>query len=186
VIAAIDGETVCTTMDDFHPHGAVALASSYDYVDFDNLRVKRFSGRPPPPAPEWQNLALSKPAKASSQSRGDRNAGKAVDGSHATGWCPGKTTNQWLEVDFGREQTFDRVTLDQHKPNPWASGGDITSYKIQYWAGADWKDAFVGGSLTPRRHSDHFPPVTSRKVRLLLVACGENSIVWEFQVFRTK
>ena len=185
VIAAIDGQTVCTVMDDFHPNGAVALASSYDSVDFDNLIVKRFSGRAPSPAPECQNLALGKQATASGQSSGDCTAGEAVDGNHATGWCSGKTTNQWLEVDFGKEAMFDRVTLDQHKTNPWASGGDITSYKIQYWDGADWKDAFVGRSLAARRHSDDFPAVTSRKVRLLLAACGENTVVWEFQVFRT-
>ena len=33
---------------------------------------------------------------------------------------------------------------------------------------------------------DDFTPVTARRVRLLVIACGENSCVYEFQVFRHK
>jgi hypothetical protein len=137
---------------------------------------------PPPEPSRYPQITAS-----SVWAAGGHEAALACDGDPNTRWNArdGSRTNQWLEVDFGTEQTFDRVTLDQHKPNPWASGGDITGYKIQYWGGADWKDAFVGGSLTARRHSDDFPPVTSRKVRLLLAACGAHSVVWEFQVFRT-
>ena len=132
-MAAVDKDTVCAIMDDFHPNGAVALASSYDYVGFDNLRVKRYRGRAPRPAPEWENLALGSKVTASSESDLGHDAAKAVDGNHGTGWCPGKSTNQWLELDLGKDVTFSRVTLDQHKPSPWVSGGDISSYRIVYW-----------------------------------------------------
>jgi hypothetical protein len=33
---------------------------------------------------------------------------------------------------------------------------------------------------------DDFAPVTARKVRLLITAGGENSCIYEFQVFRYK
>ena len=184
LIAVIDGREVCSIVDNFHPNGAAALASSYDYVEFDNLTVKPFKGRVPELAARWENLALGKSATASSQKDGDHGAERAVDGSHATGWCSGKTSDQWLEVDLRRETTFDTVVVNQHVPDPW-SGRDITGYKIQYWNGRDWKNLVIGKSMALRQ-TDDFTPVTARRVRLLVIACGENSCVYEFQVFRHK
>jgi hypothetical protein len=43
IIAAINGNPVCNVIGDSHPRGAVALASSYDYVEFDNFTVKPYS-----------------------------------------------------------------------------------------------------------------------------------------------
>ena len=49
IVAAIDGNIVCSVMDDFHPMGAVAVASSYSHVEFDNFTVKPFQGDRPTP-----------------------------------------------------------------------------------------------------------------------------------------
>jgi len=186
VIAVIDGHDVCSIVDDFHPNGAVALASSYDRVEFDNLTIDRFKGRAPEPAAEFENLALGTKVIASSQSDSDHTADKAVDGNHATGWCSGKTADQWLEVDFGSELTFSRTVVDQHRPTLLAGGGDVAGYKIQYWEGDGWKDAAIGANMALLRHTDDFAPVTARRLRLFLAACGEHSTVYEFQVFRRK
>ena len=185
VIAVIDGVTVCSIMDDFHHNGAVALGSSYDYVEFDNFSVRPFKGRTPEPIAQWENLALGKKATASKQLNGDYSAEKATDGSHASGWCPdaGKVAGEWLEVDLGGEMTFDRTIIDQHNPGRYAGG--IGAYKIQYWNGRDWKNLVIGKRIAVRQ-TDDFTPVTARKVRLLITAGGENSCVYEFQLFRHK
>ena len=95
----------------------------------------------------------------------------------------GKVAGEWLEVDLGGETTFDRTIIDQHIPGRYAGG--IGAYKIQYWNGRDWKDLVIGKSMAVRQMDD-FTPVTTRKVRLLISAAGENSCVYEFQVFRRK
>lgn len=186
VIVAIDGKTVCSVMDDFHPTGAVAVASSYDQVEFDNFTVKQFEGSKPEPVAGWGNLALGKKATASSQVGNDNNASKASDGNHASGWSPagGKKTGEWLEVDFGKDVTFDRTIIDQHTICFGYAGG-ITSYKIQYWAGGQWKDAVVRKSMIIRQ-TDDFAAVTASKVRLLIDACADKTCVYEFKVYRTK
>ena len=182
VIAVIDGVTVCGIMDDFHTNGAVALGCSYDHVEFDNFSVKPFKGVKPKPMAQWENLALGKKAAASRQLDADHSATKAIDGSHATGWCPdaGKVAGEWLEVDFGRDVTFDRTTVDQHRVGQYAEC--IGSYKIQYWNGQDWKDLVVGKSMAMRQTND-FSPVTAGKARLLITEGGEYTCVYEFQCF---
>jgi len=122
VIAVIDGKTVCSAIDDFHPNGAVALAGSFEPVEFDNFVAKPFKGRAPEPIAQWENLALGRKATASKQLNGDYGGEKATDGSHASGWCPdaGKVAGEWLEVDLGSEMTFDRTIIDQHKPGQYA------------------------------------------------------------------
>ena len=164
----------------------MALASSYDLVSFDNFSVQPCAGRVPGIAPEWRNLALGKKAAASAQTDADHSPAQALDGNHATDWCPGQTTNQWLEVDFGQDESFDRVVFDQHKPSPWVPGGDISAYRLEYWNGTNWVTAHTGVNIAPPRHLDDFLPVRSQKVRLRLDACGENATVWEFQVFRRR
>ena len=185
VIAVIDGETVCSIMDGFHPNGAVALAGSFEAVEFDNFVVKPFKGRAPEPIAQWENLALGRKATASKQLNGDYGGEKATDGSHTSGWCPdaGKVAGEWLEVDLGGATIFDRTIIDQHRPGQYAGG--IGAYKIQYWNGRDWKDLVIGKSMAVRQMDD-FTPVTASKVRLLIDSAGENSCVYEFQVFRHK
>lgn len=186
IIAAINGSTVCSVMDDFHPMGAVAVASSYGYVEFDNFTVKPFAGAKPEPFAGWGNLALDKKVTASSQLGNDNTAAKATDGNHATGWSPqaGKTSGEWLEVDFGKDVTFDRTILDQHTMSFGYAGG-ITGYKIQHWDGAGWKDAVVGKTAAIRQ-TDEFPAATARKVRLLITACADKTCIYEFKVYWSK
>lgn len=185
VIAVIDGNVMCSIMDDFHLNGVVALASSYDCIEFDNLSIKPYKGHAPKPTVQWENLALGKKVIASKELNADHSAAKVVDGSHTSGWCPGesKSSDEWLEIDFGKETTFDRTIIDQHKLGQ--SAGGITSYKIQYWNGSNWKDAFNGSSMAMRQMDD-FPQVTANKVRLLITECSENSGVYEFQVYQHK
>jgi beta-glucanase (GH16 family)/GH18 family chitinase len=57
------------------------------------------------------NLALNRPAAASSVEAAGFEAGKAVDGSTATRWSSTFADNQWLSVDLGSSIAIRRVVL---------------------------------------------------------------------------
>ncbi|HEY3608070.1 MAG TPA: discoidin domain-containing protein, partial [Pseudonocardiaceae bacterium] len=57
------------------------------------------------------DLALNKTATASSVDNSGNPAQNAVDGNPGTRWSSGYTDNQWIQVDLGSAQTFDRFVL---------------------------------------------------------------------------
>ncbi|HEY1015927.1 MAG TPA: discoidin domain-containing protein [Herpetosiphonaceae bacterium] len=63
------------------------------------------------PVPPGGNLALNKPASASSSETADFPASRAVDGNPATRWASLYSDPQWLQVDFGASQSLSRVVL---------------------------------------------------------------------------
>ncbi|GLW09376.1 hypothetical protein Misp01_45050 [Microtetraspora sp. NBRC 13810] len=65
------------------------------------------SGTQPPTA----NLALNKPATASSLEAPEFPASAAVDGSPTTRWASAFADPQWIQVDLGATYTIDRVRL---------------------------------------------------------------------------
>ena len=94
-------------------------------------------------------------------------ADKAVDDDPNTRWnsAPGHTTGEWLELDFPATTRFNRTSICQ------GLGERIVRYKIQYWNGAAWADAFRGEGMALDQ-SDVFPAVASSKVRLLVEQCA--------------
>lgn len=145
------------------------------------------------------NLAYGKQAKASKSIAGDGDlvyhkpvtasnthppesqwgASNAVDDNLGTRWA---TTDQVkspkLTVDFGTTLTFNKVEIDQ-------LGQRIGSYKIQYWNGSQWLDAYTGGKASSNETAT-FQPVTGSKVRLLITdVIGLGPSIWEFKVFNT-
>ncbi|MFC5800134.1 family 20 glycosylhydrolase [Streptomyces formicae] len=57
------------------------------------------------------NLALNKPATASSTETPDFPASKAVDGLRNTRWASAYTDPQWLQIDLGTSQRVNRIRL---------------------------------------------------------------------------
>lgn len=57
------------------------------------------------------NVALNKPAAASSAENGGTPARAAFDGSGATRWSSQRSDDQWLQVDLGSTQSLCSVTL---------------------------------------------------------------------------
>ncbi|HCT75807.1 MAG TPA: glycosyl hydrolase, partial [Micromonosporaceae bacterium] len=66
---------------------------------------------PPPPPPPPSNLALNKPALASSVESTLYPASAAVDGSGTTRWSSAFADPQWLQVDLGQSYSIGRVKL---------------------------------------------------------------------------
>ncbi|MGV9422459.1 discoidin domain-containing protein [Streptomyces sp. NPDC003674] len=80
-----------------------------------NVGVETRSVRVVPPTPDGTNLALGKPATASSYQTGYGDcpcpAGNAVDGDQKTRWAGDWSDPQWIQVDLGARTAFRHVQL---------------------------------------------------------------------------
>ncbi|GAA0380626.1 hypothetical protein Acor_02210 [Acrocarpospora corrugata] len=81
-------------------HGAA------DQVAFRNIRIKELGTQP-----TESNLALNKPATASSVESGAYPASAAVDASTTSRWSSLFSDPQWIQVDLGATYTINRVRL---------------------------------------------------------------------------
>ena len=141
----------------------------------------------PTPAPSGTNLALGETASASSTWSAGDGASNANDGdSTGTRWAAADETGagQWLEIDFGTNTTFNRTITKQ-------CFNRITGYKIQYWNGSAWVDAYTGGVMGTSPKTDDFSSVTASKVRLYITAVQTDvgnivPAIWEFEVYNTE
>ncbi|MEW2157209.1 discoidin domain-containing protein [Streptomyces sp. NPDC007189] len=93
------------------------------------------------------NLALRKPATASSEGEGTV-AGNAVDGDVNTRWTSVYEDDSWIRIDLGAPERFDRVAIT------WEQAYART-YTIQVSDdGTDWKDVTsVDNSIAPLKIS---------------------------------
>jgi O-glycosyl hydrolase len=128
------------------------------------------------------NLALSATASASSQWDSNYSAAKANDGNGSTRWnsANGTGAGEWLQMDFGTSTTFNKTISKQFLNR-------IAAYKIQYWNGSSWLDAYTGGVMGTSPKTDTFTAVTSSKIRLYVTSAqsdgGTYPTLWEFEVY---
>ena len=123
------------------------------------------------------NLATGKNVTASSQWNDQYAPALAIDGNPGTRWSAagGKGSGEWLEVDFGAVVQFNQTLVKQY-------GECIQAYRIQYWNGTAWRDAFRGGHMASEQ-MDVFASVTASRARLLIVASQDGvPSVLEFEV----
>ena len=124
------------------------------------------------------DLALHATATSSTVDEDDHQPGNATDGDPATRWSSAFEDDQWIQVDLGAKQSFDRVDL------VWEQAYAQT-YVVQVSAdGSTWTDAksvdntatplpFRGGDASLR--TDDFPARTARFVR---IQCGLRNTSW--------
>ena len=167
---SIDGKEVADVRSERSPAGMVGLGGGWHDTQFDNLYLNFNTPT---------NLALGKPATASSQWNDEYAAARALDGDTSTRWnaAAGKSAGEWIEVDLGKDLAINRTVIQQF-------GTRISAYRIQYQDGADWKDAHSGGVMNDLQ-TDTFPAVSTRRVRLLVEKTVDRQTpsVIEFQVF---
>ena len=87
----------------------------------------------------------------------------AGDGRVETRWnaaATGRAGGDWLVLDLGSEQSFNQASFRQFEER-------ITQYRIQYWDGTQWADAYRGGPMKSYQ-LESFPEVKAAKVRLLV------------------
>jgi len=124
------------------------------------------------------NLALGRAYASTSTWDANQTAPKAFDGQTATNWqaCNGCWNGAWLEVDFGENVSFDKAVLSEY-------GDRTTGYKIQYWNGAFWQDAYTGTTIGNTR-TVSFSEVTGSKARIYFLSGTEYApIIYEFEIY---
>lgn len=126
------------------------------------------------------NLAENKTTTVSNYYQNNANylGSKAVDDDWTTRWATDDgISTAWLEVDFGSNTTFNKVFMREY-------GNRVTNYKIQYWNGSSWQDAYTGSNIGSSK-TDTFNPVTGSKVRLYIssVSGTLGPTIYEFAVY---
>ncbi|WP_067500417.1 discoidin domain-containing protein [Actinoplanes sp. TFC3] len=92
------------------------------------------------------DLALHRPATASSQDNADNGPDKAVDGQANTRWSSSYRDDQWIQVDLGTAVAFDTVTIE------WESAFASELRILVSADGADFAEAAaVSNGATPLR-----------------------------------
>jgi alpha-L-fucosidase len=104
--------------------------------------------------------------------------GKAIDDDPETRWATDSGTSEaWLEIDLGAPITIARVRIDE--PEQYQR---IRRFAVQSWQAGSWKTLLRGTAIGPD-WSRSFEPVTSRRIRLHILAATEGPTLREFQLF---
>jgi alpha-L-rhamnosidase len=103
---------------------------------------------------------------------------RANDENLETHWKANSTTNEWLEVDWFKPQTFNKVVIHE-------DGNNILNFKIQYFDNNEWKE-IANGSSCGVKAVHEFSSITTTKCRLLLLETKQNAAIAEFKIFNTK
>ena len=170
IAAFIDGKQIAKVADATQPEGSVALGGDWCNAQFDNLEI---TGNPVRP--------LAGKLTGSSQWSDEFRASDAGDGRVETRWnaASGRTGGEWLEFDLGSEQAFNQAAFRQFEER-------IKKYRIQYWDGTQWADAFRSGPMKGYQ-CDTFPEVKASKARLLVDETnGKEPSLFEFQLRRAE
>ncbi|MFE7750231.1 discoidin domain-containing protein [Streptomyces sp. NPDC057428] len=124
------------------------------------------------------DLALHAPAEASSTDEDGHAAGNVTDGDPGTRWSSAFEDDQWIRVDLGTTQSFDRVDL------VWEQAYALTFVVQVSDDGDQWRDAkSVDNTAVPLPFNSgdaslrvtDFAPRTARHVR---IACGLRHTSW--------
>lgn len=114
--------------------------------------------------------------KASSVKSPNFSAKHVNDGDLLTRWeaAADQAINNWVEIDFGKSQTFNEVRLTEVA----VLGNHFSQGEIQYWNGKAWLKA-ASFSDTKTVKVIKFPPVTGTKARLFIPKSSGNISLWE-------
>jgi len=103
---------------------------------------------------------------------------KANDDDLETSWKADEQDNEWLEIEWLKPQTFNRVVINE-------SGDNIQKHKVQYWNGSMWED-IVKGTVCGKNKVYDFEAVEALKIRLLIVDAKLEANISELRVLKTK
>jgi len=108
----------------------------------------------------------------------------ALDGNGDTFWsAPAGSHHGEIQVQFDHPITFDHALTME-----WLNEGQhVQKYAIEIWNEADrkWKTV-VEGQAIGHEKIDHFPPVTSKRVRLNILSSTDLAHIRDFQLYRWK
>jgi len=171
ITAWIDGNQVARLEDRTCPTGNAGLGGGWHPAQFAHVAIRV--------DPAQLNLAKGKSASASSQWSDQYAANNANDACQATRWnaAEGTAAGEWLAIDLEKPTRFNRAVV-----RPF--DGRIEKYKLQYWDGSAWQDAYTGGPMAAVERNT-FPVVTGSKVRLLVLQTkgGQTASIFDFALY---
>lgn len=132
--------------------------------------------------PAMNNLAAGKLASSNSVYDAAHSPNLAVDSNDNTRWASKDDgmTPVWLEINFGEKTTFNKVIAHEFL----ARTGD---FKIQYWDGSRWRDAYSGYGIGSSK-TFIFPSVTGTKARLYITSLSPQDqngpSFYEFRIYQ--
>lgn len=104
----------------------------------------------------------------------------AFDGKLDNRWAAGDSVvPKWLEVDFGKETTFNKVFVKEWEVSGY-NGSRVDNWQIQYWNNGTWEVAAEGNGIhsspesTDMEMTVRFTPVTSTKMRFAILSLKED------------
>jgi alpha-L-fucosidase len=109
------------------------------------------------------------------------NAAQALDGDRDTFWsAPEGSHNAVLELQFKQPVTFDSALSME-----WINDGQkVQKYAVEAWQDGHWVKLAQAQAIG-RMKIDHFPAVTTSRVRLNIQSSADAVHIREFQLFNT-
>ncbi|MBM3295104.1 MAG: alpha-L-fucosidase, partial [Candidatus Aminicenantes bacterium] len=124
------------------------------------------------------NLAAGAGIRASSEEPG-RPPSAVLDEDPGTYWSAADgATSAEIELDLVAEATFDRAMLQEHI----RAGQRIEAFVLESWDGSAWRACAEGTTIGYKRLL-RFPPVTARKVRLVIRRSRSNPTLSAFGLY---
>lgn len=97
------------------------------------------------------------------------------DEDENTRWLATKTKDQYLEIEWVKPQTFNKVVVDEFE-------ADITSYQIQIWKANTWTTVFKGTHCGANKVHD-LETTTSTKCRIFIEDAKQAPSIKEVKVY---
>lgn len=118
-------------------------------------------------------------ARVTSAAEGGGRLSALVDDDPATAWAPvGGATDPAIEFDLGREETFDRLLLQEN----FRTGQRVEGFVLDVKGQEGWKEVARGTTIGYKRLL-RFAPVTARYVRLRIVESRGRPEIASFGLF---
>lgn len=126
------------------------------------------------------NLALNRPARATSVEYRGVEAYKAFDGRSNTRWSSAFRDPQLIYVDLGSNKTFNKVILR------WEAAY-ARKYGIYVWTGSQWRPLYWTNYGNGGLDTITFSAATGRYVAMYGVQRGTNwgYSLWDFEIYNT-
>ncbi len=126
------------------------------------------------------NFAQLAKTTANSESRNHR-ALNIVDRDKDTYWASEEAVKSGtIEFELEQEQTFDRALLQEYIQK----GQRLEEFLLQAWNGSTW-ETFARGTTVGYKRLLRFPPVTAKKVRLIISSSRAAPAISEFGLFKS-
>lgn len=128
-----------------------------------------------------RNLASGAEASASEEADDLHGAGRILDGSADTCWCPLEGTEQAsIVVELPQEAAFDTIVLQEHIQ----SGQRIEQFRIEVEQGGNWQPLYRHTVLGYKRIC-RFQETKARRIRLTIEASRWCPTLSAFEVYRS-